>query len=840
MSAATAILYQTLGLIHGGVLLLDENRRVEFVNRWLCDHSGKEPSLWIGKTLCEIFPESELGRIARAIRDALEHAQSSVLSHLLQPTILPLYGNPKIPTCEPIIQSFVTRPLKGELGHAKCLVQISDITSAYKREQMQRKQSRELADLAALHKANDAQARAIIENIGDALITLDAGDNVESMNTAARKMFYAQGRDIVGSKFSDLCQSVPESVAQSSETSVDWEGMGVRVDGSEFVGEFNRTRIPLDESGRALVIARDITYQKKFEETLFREKEFAQVTLQSIADAVITTDENTRVNSANPAAQQLLAKTEDELLGCELMACLPFDHICRKEATRVIKKVLETGESQPLCDAAELVIAGEQRIPVDSNVAALRSRDGNIIGTVTILRDTSEARRMQEMLTYQATHDDLTKLINRREFDRRLGDMLIRANCDGGISTLIYMDLDQFKIVNDTCGHIAGDLLLQQVSGLLQTHIRATDSLARLGGDEFAILLPGCNERVALRIAETVRNAVNDHRFSWEGRSFAIGASIGLVNIDANWQRVDQIMSAADAACYISKENGRNRVTVYQQQGEEEQHRHGEMMWASRIRGSLEKNRFMLYCQPIVPVNRDPDARFSIEILVRMLDDNGDMVAPMAFIPAAERYDLMTHIDRWVVEHSAEYLNGLGSQLEHLDKCAINLSAQSIGNEEFFEFITQVIESYRIPWTSLCFEVTETAAMTNIDNAQRFINELVQKGCRFSLDDFGSGLSSFAYLKQLRVDYVKIDGAFVRNMLEDDIDAAMVRSISDVARSMNLKTIAEFVENDQILEKLAEAQVTYAQGYGICRPFPLNELEHYFKQWEAGRFKKIA
>jgi diguanylate cyclase (GGDEF)-like protein len=440
---------------------------------------------------------------------------------------------------------------------------------------------------------------------------------------------------------------------------------------------------------------------------------------------------------------------------------------------------------------------------------------------------------MQDMLTFQASHDELTGLINRREFERRLEDVLIRTRFEECQSVLLYMDLDQFNVVNDTCGHIAGDLLLRQVTSLLKLQIRNTDTLARLGGDEFAVLLPGCQLDTAQRIAEDLRATVSEYRFNWDNRNFCIGVSIGLVAIDKSWQQLDHIMGAADSACYIAKENGRNQVAVYHSGGEEEERRHGEMVWASRIRESLEKNRFHLYCQPIVPVDKNVSERFSIEILVRMLDDNEKLIPPMAFIPAAERYDLMTYIDRWVVTNVARMLKEQKSLFGNVEKCAINLSGQSLANEKFLGFVVKEIETAKIPWDKICFEITETAAVANIGVAQQFISVLSGKGCKFSLDDFGSGLSSFAYLKHLRVDFLKIDGAFVKNMLNDPIDAAMVRSISDVARAMNLRTIAEFVEDDDTLDALREMSVHYAQGYGICPPFPIEELANYKDSWKG-------
>ncbi len=825
--------YRTLDTLQAGVLIANANRRIEFWNRWLERQSGIEADVACGKTLEQLFPDTPLKRLKHAIEYALQHGQSAVLSHLLQASTLPLYTEPEDPDSKPIIQSIVVKPLVGDTDERLCLVQINDISAGRKREERLRKLSREMVDLAALHKQNEAHARAIIENIADALVTIDGQGNIEDMNSAAHALFGYTDDEVLGTPFGNLIADVDDLDHSGIDNNENRDGIGTRRDGSQFTGEFSVSRVPLDHIDRRIVIARDVTFQKQFEDTLFREKEFAQVTLQSIADAVLTTDAEGVVNWVNQAAINLLGKAEKALLGRPLMKCVLLEQYQRTYAESVLEQALNHGFTGTLCEAPELLVENSRKIAIGSNISSLRERGGSIIGTVTVLHDISTEREMQEKLTYQASHDELTGLINRREFERRLEDLLIRASTEGSESVLIYMDLDQFKLVNDTCGHIAGDQLLRQVTGLLKLKIRNADTLARLGGDEFAVLLPSCGIEIAQRIAEELRNAVSEYRFNWEGRVFGIGVSIGLVAIDNSWQRLDDIMGAADSACYIAKERGRDRVIVYHSDGQEEQQRHGQILWASRIRESLEENRFHLYCQPIVPVNPSANERFSIEILVRMLDDDRKIISPMSFIPAAERYDLMTYIDRWVVENVARALNDQEAVFDSVEKCAINLSGQSIANEEFLEFAVDKIESLNIPWSKICFEITETAAVANISVAQDFINALSNKGCMFSLDDFGSGLSSFTYLKHLRVDFLKIDGAFVKNLLNDPIDAAMVRAISDVAQSMNLRTIGEFVEDQNTLAELRKMSVHYAQGYGICPPFPIEQLDDYRESWKG-------
>ena len=431
-----------------------------------------------------------------------------------------------------------------------------------------------------------------------------------------------------------------------------------------------------------------------------------------------------------------------------------------------------------------------------------------------------------ERLSYQATHDALTGLVNRREFERRLEKALAAAREQGRVHALCYLDLDQFKIVNDTCGHVAGDELLRQLTVLLQSKVRDADLLARLGGDEFGVLLENCPLEQAQIVADLLRQTVKDFHFVWQNKSFVIGVSIGLVPITQDCESLASVLSCADSACYAAKDLGRNRVHVYRIEDSELAQRQGEMNWVTRITHAIEENRFRLYYQTIMPLSDADIEGAHFEILLRMLSDQGELIPPMAFIPAAERYDLMPSIDRWVVS------TAFGLYWKFLPKdsrgrrhtCTVNLSGPSLCDDHFLEFIKRQFALYHVPHDHICFEITETAAISNLSRAMEFIGELRAQGCRFSLDDFGSGLSSFTYLKNMPVDYLKIDGSFVRDMVDDPMDAAMVAAINQVGHVMGLKTIAEFVETDAVLEKLREMGVDFVQGFGIERPKPLEDL----------------
>jgi diguanylate cyclase (GGDEF)-like protein len=437
----------------------------------------------------------------------------------------------------------------------------------------------------------------------------------------------------------------------------------------------------------------------------------------------------------------------------------------------------------------------------------------------------SQERKLRKQLSYQASHDALTGLINRFEFENHLKDALESAHKEDVTHAMLCIDLDQFKIVNDTCGHVAGDELLRQLSTVLQQRIRGSDLLVRLGGDEFGVLLGNCMPENALKVANGLLNTVQEFRFVWEDKSFVVGASIGVVTIDRDSESIADIMSAADAACYSAKDAGRNRVHIFGRNDKSFVDRYGEMQWVTRINEALAKDNFQLFCQQIMPVgDTGGDSPVLIEILVRMKDEGGKLIPPGAFIPAAERYNLMTSLDRWVVKSTIEWLSSNAHITGQLGKCSINLSGQSISDTQFLDYLLRSLAENDVPAEKICFEITETAAITNLSMATHFIAQLKAIGCSFALDDFGSGLSSFAYLKNLPVDYLKIDGSFVKDIVDDPIDEAMVRSINEIGHVMGKETIAGFVENDEILARLNEIGVDYAQGFGIDMPKPLDQL----------------
>jgi diguanylate cyclase (GGDEF)-like protein len=434
-------------------------------------------------------------------------------------------------------------------------------------------------------------------------------------------------------------------------------------------------------------------------------------------------------------------------------------------------------------------------------------------------------REFVARLSWQASHDALTGLVNRRELEARLGNALDRLSVRPGEHSLMFLDLDQFKVVNDTCGHAAGDQLLKQTAALLQESLGAGGLLARLGGDEFGILLQDCEAGAAIEIAERLRFAVQELRFVWNGCAFNISVSIGLVHV-AEANAMEATLRAADMACYMAKEKGRNRIQVYHPSDAELVQRVGEMAWVQRIRNGLDEQRFCLFAQEIRSLGKGQPDLSRVELLLRLRDEHGKLVQPGSFMPAAERYGLMPLIDRWVVRNAFALLASRLDSVEpaRLSSCAINLSGSTFGDDDFVEFVRRQFDIYGVPPAMICFEITETSAIANLPSAKRFIQALKKLGCRFSLDDFGTGMSSFSYLKHLPVDFIKIDGSFVTEILNSKIDRAMVEMIVHVAKVMGKSTIAEFVESDEILAVLREIGVDYAQGYAIGKPAPFEAM----------------
>jgi len=600
-----------------------------------------------------------------------------------------------------------------------------------------------------------------------------------------------------------------ESVHRLKHTDGEWRWVIGRA--SARVDDHGRLR-------RLIGVELDITERKLYEEALFREKESAQITLQSIGDGVITCDAHGRVEYLNPVAEELtgwrledtLGRTIDEIFRAfHEETCEPLEN----PLAVAVRRIRSIKSVRPML----LIRKDGNELYIESTASPIRDGTGNVTGGVLVFHDVSESRELNRRLSYHASHDVLTGLVNRREFETRLERALKSAKARETSYALCYIDIDQFKIVNDTCGHSAGDALLGQVGALLKTKIRWRDTLARLGGDEFGVLLESCSLDEAMRMADQARETIRNYKFVWEDRTFRLGCSIGVVPITGDSEDIATLLSSADSACAAAKEAGRNRVYSFQENDLDLMRRRREMQWASRISNALEESRFELFRMTIQPLQQaDPGAHF--ELLLRMKDEAGKIVSPDNFINAAERYGLTPAIDRWVIENALRWLVSDVDERERLAMCSINLSGQSLGDDKFLPFVIDQFHRSGIDASKICFEITETAAIASFSQANRFIQALKELGCKFALDDFGTGLSSFGYLKHFPVDFLKIDGSFVKEILHDPIDREMVRSINEIGHLTGKQTIAEFAENAEIIEMLRSIGVDYAQGYGICAP----------------------
>ncbi|WP_038051370.1 ammonium transporter [Thioalkalivibrio sp. ALJ1] len=683
--------------------------------------------------------------------------------------------------------------------------------------------------MAALESAVN-RTRTMFRDMSEGIVTFDPAGQVISLNPGAEKLLAIDEKGVSGRPLDELLQPLlgtrfAQGIQQRLQSGGVEEVQGQIGDRKRYL-ELHAS--PSTDAGQSFYTAviRDVTERRMVQNQLDRERELAQVTLESIVDAVVATDEKGRVRFINASAASLSCQPADKAEGLPLCRLFRFeDQSMLADCDNVIASLLRERNVQNSSTTWSLVDASGEKRVVRYTAAPILDREDSVAGGILVLHDVTEAQAMERQLSWEATHDALTGLFNRREFEARLGELLAGARDPHRRHVLCYIDLDQFKVVNDTCGHLAGDELLRQISRVIGDCLRESDIFARLGGDEFGVILRDCPVSGGQSVAEKIRERVHRFRFPWKGRQFALGSSIGLVALEAGGSDLAEVLGQADAACYVAKEHGRNRVHLFEPDDKDLAERQGQMQWAARIRSALDRDRLRLYFQPIVPA-ADPDAAaVHYEILVRLLDDEDNLVPPSAFIPAAERYGMMPEVDRWVLRNTLAWMGDLQrSDPGHSIICAINLSGASLGDSALLAEIQALLEQHEVSGESVCFEITETSAIGSFDAAQQFIEALSTNGCRFSLDDFGSGLSSFGYLRNLPVHYVKIDGVFVREIANNPTDEAMVRSIHAIAHTMGLQTIAEFVEDAASVDCLAAIGIDYVQGYYIDRPRPLEQL----------------
>ncbi len=564
-------------------------------------------------------------------------------------------------------------------------------------------------------------------------------------------------------------------------------------------------------------------YKHEMARKLTRQEQLFSAILQSINDGIIATDMDLNVQFMNQVAEHITGAKEDEAKGKSISRFLTLTESTTKKD--ILSGVTNVGEHSTYFNDVTLRNQAGQTLVLDGSITRIHERSNATNGYLITLSDVTELRRLSETLNYQSSHDSLTGLSNREEFSYKLGEILKNVRLIGGSHSLLVLDIDRFKAVNDTCGTIAGDELLRQVASHIQTNIQRNDLSARIGADEFAIILMNCETDDTTNVGNRLQGAVQRQRFQWQNMAFPISLSIGIVPIDRETGDIHAVLAAADDACHISKEEGGNKTTIFQPKESKFMRRRGDMEWIGKINRAVEENRFILYYQPIEPLDPDSGLKPKIEILLRLVNEDGSIAGPTDFIPAAERYNLMPQIDRWVLENSLRSFRILSDQKSPLAEkiFSINLSGPSLLDDALIDTIMYFLNKYSLSAKDFCFEVTETAAIQNLSYATRFINRLKSEGFTFALDDFGAGFSSFGYLRSLPVDYVKIDGSFVQNIDESRISYTMVDSINSIGHVMGLKTIAEFVKSEAIKDKLIELKVDFGQGYYFAKPKPLFE-----------------
>jgi diguanylate cyclase (GGDEF)-like protein/PAS domain S-box-containing protein len=690
------------------------------------------------------------------------------------------------------------------------------------------------------NRARTAEQRFLeaLEHVSDGYALFDASDRLVVCNDTYKSM---QGRRVAakiqaGMSFDELmrvnlkCKTIIDAVGREEIWLEDRIARHYSPKGPFEVRKPNDVWYLVREGrtrdGGTILLESDITDIKRRENALQESEQRFKDFAETAADWFFETDAELRFTYVSERHTQLTGFQPEEIIGKTrreiLSGTLLEDpekleqHFADLEAHRSYEIEFKVGRPD-----------GEIRILRFSG-KPVHAPDGAFLGYRGSGRDITEAKRLEEQMAYQATHDSLTGLVNRHELERRLARILDPDASASAEHALCYLDLDQFKVINDTCGHVAGDELLRQLGSLLRRQVRKRDTVARLGGDEFGILMEHCPVDQATRIADALRSAIEDYQFAWEQRTFRIGASIGVVPIGEVGGSVTDVLRAADGACYVAKEQGRNRVHIYRPDDAALTRRRGEMQWVARLHEALDLDRLTLFRQPIVSVKEEFNPPIDIEqcehfeILLRIEEEDGGFISPASFLASAERYNLATRLDRWVVNAALRWMTQVAKAGKEIELCSINLSAQSLGDAGFLEYLVNLLQIAEVERDSVCFEITETSAIANLNSAAQFMRTVKGLGCRFALDDFGSGLSSFAYLKNLPVDYLKIDGTFVKDIATDPIDFAMVRSIADVGKVMGKDIIAEYVETEEVLAKVKDIGIDYAQGYFIGAPVPID------------------
>jgi diguanylate cyclase (GGDEF)-like protein/PAS domain S-box-containing protein len=692
----------------------------------------------------------------------------------------------------------------------------------------------------ALH-AKDAQARKreqLFRDLADTMpeVILVHGEQIMFANHEAGELLGVPPETLVGREITDIIRPAYRSRARTviaeqlagGQQAVRYELQ--LIDGEERARWVEVTGTRMRYRGRSVIltVARDITYKKSVEATLGRGRHQAQITLESLGEGVITADASGNIDYMNAAAEKLTGTVREESIGKAFGDVVKLvDESDRRDLGDPVSRSLVKRQRVSMGRRALLMpVNGGNEISIDATASPIVGPNDAVTGAVIIMRDVGELRGLTREMSYQASHDALTGLVNRREFERQVNRALDQVKAEDGRHVLCYMDLDRFKVVNDTCGHLAGDNMLREVAALLREHVRDSDVVARLGGDEFSLLLTGCPLDKARQIADDVCAAVGGYRFSWQDRIFDIGISIGMVEISQKSGALEDVLSAADSACYVAKQQGRGRVHVYSAMDEAAARQRGEIHWLRKLQSALRDQNFELYTQPIISVAGRIPSGPAVEVLLRMNDPVDGLVLPREFLPAAERYQLIGELDRWVLQATLDAVASGAIRLPDERSVAINISGQTMADAGFLDFVIDCLDHSQVGPARICFEVTESAVLGDVDLARRFIGVVHGMGCSFSLDDFGSDVGSLANLKGLDIDFLKLDGVYTHSLMTDSVSQEVVSAVTRLSKAVGFKVIAEQVEDQPSFDGLRDLGVNFIQGNYVEEPQGLGNKPH--------------
>lgn len=812
--ALQALAFQPLG-----VAVLDSRQRVVLWNHWMEQWSCIEAENIVGHSFDSLFPGLAGGELPAAIDSVFSNGSSICWTQTVDPERLDSIEQSMTRGDREMPLHRVQLSLIGESDQPLCLMQVDEAPYDPLFVKTRRR------------SAQDGDAPAYIETEWLGVLGVSADGIISNANEAAQMLFGYSAEQLREAPVRILFPAIDElpetdlkdffekQMRQSNDGLLE----AATADGRTMQMQVQVFRSVNNASDYVLCCG-DMSNLSSAQETLFRQRELISIIYEQVADGLALVDDQGLIEHINPVGLELLHSSEASLLHMKVDQGLVFVDDDGNPVPCPAVEALRRGTVVNLPEGAQLRVAGYPDVSAMALAMPLRNRTNDLVGAVVIFRAVSESRRMSSRLAWQSMHDPLTQLANRRQLMADLAQLLEQTQGSLDTHTLLYIDLYNFSVINDTCGHNAGDELLRQFARLLSRLGGTEDTVARLGNDEFALLLVNRTVDECRELADQLLWQIKTFSFPWGERRLKVGASIGAKVIDSAVDSAIDVLVEAGSACAAAKESGRNRIHFHYM-AKDITNRQSAAQWIPRITEALEDDRFVLYVQPIVPTSKREPTMRHYEVLVRMLDKDGKLISPGEFIPVAEHYGIIDELDRWTFERTISYLQQqLSRQEAYRQRFSVNISGGTIGDEDFREYVLRRFQETGVDPHHIQFEITETAAVRNFDRAMDFIRALKAQGCYFSLDDFGSGLSSFAYLKQLPVDFLKIDGSFIHNMEFNDVDYSMISTINHLGHIMGIQTVAECVENENQLAMLREIGVDYVQGYAVAQPKPMDQL----------------